>query len=78
VLSTRLLPRWMGWLVIVYGLAGLGLLGATSDVPPFLYYLLPMVMGILLLVRRDQVPPAQDEPSRRNIEATPDHPMSLR
>jgi len=78
MLSTRLLPRWMGWLAIVYGLAGLGLLGATSDVPPFLYYLLPMVMGILLLVRRDQVPSAQDEPSRSNIGATPDHPMSLR
>jgi hypothetical protein len=39
-------------------------LGATSDVPPFLYYLLPMVMGILLLVRRGQVPSAQDEPQR--------------
>jgi hypothetical protein len=55
MLSTRLLPKFMGWLAIVYGLAGLGLLGFSGDVPPFLYYLLPIVIGILLL-RRSQVP----------------------
>ncbi len=59
MLSTRVLPKFMGWLAIVYGLAGLGLMGATGDVPPFLYYLLPIVMGLLLL-RRAQVPSAQD------------------
>ena len=59
MLSTHVLPKFMGWLAIVYGLAGLGLLGFTGDVPPFLYYLLPMVMGILLL-RRAQVRSAQD------------------
>jgi len=63
MLSTRLLPRWMGWLTIVYSLAGLVLLGVTGDVPPFLYYLLPVVMGILLL-RRSQVPSEQDETQR--------------
>lgn len=63
MLSTRVLPQWMGWLTIVYGLAGLGLMGFTGDVPPFLYYLLPMVIGILLL-RRSQVPSEQDEPQR--------------
>ncbi len=63
MLSTRVLPQWMGWLAIAYGLAGLGLMGFTGDVPPFLYYLLPMVIGILLL-RRSQVPSEQDEPQR--------------
>jgi hypothetical protein len=59
MLSTRVLPKFMGWLAIVYGLAVLGLMGVTGDIPPFLYYLLPMVMGILLL-RRAQVPSTQD------------------
>jgi hypothetical protein len=56
VLATGVLPRWIGWLAIVYGLANLGLLGVTGDAPPFLYYLLPTVIGILLLMRRDQGP----------------------
>jgi len=50
VLSTGVLPHWVGWLAIVYGLAGLGLLGFTGDAPPFLHYLMPILIGILLLL----------------------------
>jgi hypothetical protein len=59
ILSTRLLPRWMGWLAIVYGLLGLGLTGFTAGaVPgPWFQYVLPMVIGILLLLPRFQLPP---------------------
>lgn len=49
VLSSRLSPQWVGWLVIVYGLAGLGLLGFTGDAPPFLNYVMPILIGIVLL-----------------------------
>src|SRR5215831_1932551 len=35
VLSTRVLPHWVGWLAIVSGLAGLGLVGITGDADPF-------------------------------------------
>jgi hypothetical protein len=58
ILSTRLLPRWMGWLAILYSLAGLGLTVLTAGaVPgPWFQYVLPIVMGILLLMRRNQVP----------------------
>jgi hypothetical protein len=57
ILSTRVLPHWVGWLSIVYGLAGLVLAGfAAGNVPPFLHYLMPIVMGILLLLRRSQLP----------------------
>jgi hypothetical protein len=56
VLSTRVLPHWVGWLAIVYGLAGLGLIGVTGDADPFLHLVLPLVIGILLLLRRYQVP----------------------
>jgi hypothetical protein len=50
VLSTLVLPHWVGWLAIVYGLAGLRLLGFTGDAPPFLHYLMPLLIGILLLL----------------------------
>jgi hypothetical protein len=58
ILSTRLLPRWMGWLAIVYSLAGLGLTVMTAGAAPgpWFQYVLPIVMGTLLLLRRDQVP----------------------
>ena len=57
VLSTAVLPHWVGWLAIIYGLAGLVLVGfAAGNIPPFLHYLMPIVMGILLLLRRSQFP----------------------
>jgi hypothetical protein len=55
VLSSHVLPHWVGWLMIVYGLAGLGLTGVTAgNVPPFLQHLLPILLGVLLLL-----PPAK-------------------
>lgn len=50
VLVTGLLPGWAGWLAIVYGLAGLLLLVVTRDAPPFLHYLMPILIGALLLL----------------------------
>jgi hypothetical protein len=42
---------------IVYGLAGLVFVGFTAGmVPPFLNHLIPIVIGILLLLRRYQAP----------------------
>ena len=68
ILSTRVLPHWVGWLALVYGLAGLVLVGfAAGNVPPFLHYLMPIVMGILLLLRRSQLPTR----SHREEESTP-------
>ena len=65
ILSTRVLPHWVGWLCIVYGLAGLVLAGFNGgNVPPFLHYLIPMVIGVLLLLRWSQVSPEQDKQLR--------------
>jgi len=65
VLSTRVLPHWVGWLSIVYGLAGLVLAGFTAgNVPPFLHYLMPILIGVLLLLRRSRVPSEQCERQR--------------
>jgi hypothetical protein len=63
LLSTRVLPQWLGWTSIVFSLVGLSLLAFTGDAPPFMYYLMPIVMGILLL-RRSRVPSEQDERQR--------------
>jgi hypothetical protein len=62
ILSTHVLPHWVGWLAIVYSLAGLVLAGFTAgNVPPFLQYLMPILIGVLLLLRRSQVPAEKDE-----------------
>ena len=50
VLGASLLPQWCGWLAIVYGIAGLGLLAAFRDAPPLLHYLTPLLFGVLLLI----------------------------
>src|SRR5712692_10622448 len=49
ILTTRLLPHWVGWVALVYGLAGLLLAGFTAgNVPPFLHHLMPILIGVLL------------------------------
>ncbi len=56
VLNTRVLPRWVGWVTIVYTLLNLVAAGfAGGNAAPFVHYLMPMVMGILLLLRRYQI-----------------------
>ncbi len=65
ILSTRVLPHWVGWLSIIYSLAGLVLAGFTAgNVPPFLHHLMPILIGVLLLLRRGQVQSEQDERPR--------------
>jgi hypothetical protein len=51
LLVARMLPRWISWTALLYGLAGLGLVAYYHDIAPFVQYLLPIVMGILLLLR---------------------------
>ena len=60
LLVSQVLPRWLSWTAIVYGLAGLGLFAYALDIPPILHHLLPIVMGILLLL-----------PDRRKRESVP-------
>jgi hypothetical protein len=45
-----LLPQWLGWVSIVYGLAGLVLLGVSRDAPPFLHYLPTLLIGVILVL----------------------------
>ena len=56
LLVARMLPRWLGWTAITYGLAGLGLFVYAHDIPPLFHHLLPIVMGVLLLLPRAQGP----------------------
>jgi hypothetical protein len=63
LLVARVLPRWISWTALLYGLAGLGLVAYYHDIAPFVQYLLPIVMGILLL-RGHPVP----QSSRAEVE----------
>lgn len=70
LLFPRVLPKWLGWTNIVFSLAGLSLLAFTGDAPPFLYYLMPIVMGILLLLRQDPLPTARHRQEASTRAAT--------
>lgn len=44
-------PDWLGGLVLAADLAFLGLHIATRDIPPFVFYLLLTVVGVVLVTR---------------------------
>ena len=50
MLSTNLLPHWLGWATIGYSALGLLLLAVTRDSLPVLHHLMPLVLGIVLLL----------------------------
>ncbi len=52
ILATPALPPWVGWASILYGLAGLVYFAVMRDAPPFLQYLMPILIGIALLILR--------------------------
>ncbi len=74
VLLTHMLPRWIGWITLVYSLAGLVLFASTHDIPPLLHYLPSLVIGLFLLLRRQQHPTA----SRREEEPIADSMTAVR
>ena len=56
ILRTRLLPRWVGWTAIIWSIVWLARFLLTYDAPPLLHHVMPLVIGIMLLLRRSQVP----------------------
>jgi hypothetical protein len=50
LLATSLLAVWVGWVALVFGLAGLAAFAIFRDAPPFLHYVMPLVIGVLLLL----------------------------
>ena len=71
LLQARLLPAWVGWVAIVYGIAELAMLLLTGDVAPLLNYAMPFLFGILLLLRRYGIPAnAHDEAQVGSIPAS--------
>ena len=50
ILASASLPGWVGWTAVVYGIAGLVFFGLLRDAPPFLHYLVPIMLGALLLM----------------------------
>jgi hypothetical protein len=71
VLNTRVLPHWVGSVTIVYTLLNLVAAGfAGGNAAPIVHYLMPMVMGVLLILQRGQVSSEQDERPRRASPVT--------
>jgi hypothetical protein len=60
LLVTRLLPRWLGVVVLIYCLALLVTQIITSDMAPFTHQLWPVVIGIMLLLPRYRVSSQQN------------------
>jgi hypothetical protein len=50
ILTSTLLPAWAGWLAMVGGALGLAEFAILRDAPPFMHYLIPIVIGVLLLM----------------------------
>jgi hypothetical protein len=63
LLVSRVLPRWVSWIALLYGLAGLGLFVFAQDIPPLVHSLVPLVMGILLLRRTKHIEHHREEAS---------------
>ena len=70
ILSTRVLPRWVGWLAIGYGIAGVSIYSFTHGFPPFAHFILSCLIGILLLLRRYQVPLEDHREEKSDIVST--------
>jgi hypothetical protein len=68
LLATAVLPRWAGWIILVYACACLGLIMfvGTTIIPPELAYLPPGFLGVLFLLRHSQ----PDTESRRRDVVT--------
>jgi hypothetical protein len=49
--AARLLPAWVGWVLVSFAVLGLAMLLATGDVPPFIAYLPLLALGIRLTAR---------------------------
>ena len=54
LLRIGLLPAWVGWVTILFSLAMVVVLLIVGDTLPALHYFPPLLIGIMLLVRRER------------------------
>jgi len=53
VLNTRVLPHWVGWVTMIYTLFNLLTTVFSGGITaPFVHYVMPLLVGIILLLRR--------------------------
>lgn len=54
LLRIGLLPAWVGWVTILFSFAMAVVLLIVGDTLPALHYFPPLLIGIMLLVRRER------------------------
>ena len=54
VLRVGLLPDWVGWTTILFSLAMVVVLLIVGDKLPLFHYVPPLLIGVMLLVRRER------------------------
>jgi hypothetical protein len=55
------LPKWAAWSAMAYGALGILTFIITRDLPPFAHYVVPFLLGLLLLMKRSFVSLEQTE-----------------
>jgi hypothetical protein len=77
VLTTRGLPRWAGWVILVYAFLGLGVVvvAGAALLPPEFVYLALLFLGVVFWFRRVPVDPKESGVSQKRSGG--DHPRSL-
>ncbi len=75
LLMTTVLPRWVGWIILLYACATLGLflIIGPAFVPPELVYLPLGLLGVVLLLRRPQPVTQHDSSDVVTREAAGSH-----
>ena len=49
ILRSSRLPQWLGWVAIGWGGLGLATFLVSGDAPPFLHYIVPVLIAVVLL-----------------------------
>ena len=64
IARTALLPRWVGWVTVLWSVVWLGMFLLTLEAIPALHQFMPLLIGFSLLLARHPVPASQGDQER--------------
>ena len=71
ILETRLLPRWVGWGSIGSSVAWLAVFRLDGEAIPAVIFVVPLVIGIVLVIQRKPVALPEETPPSRQASQPP-------